>query len=105
LLSHITAALFETDNSVPSASIWAEFGEFTGKSDLIRLWGKVRVEMKEGQHLLTEELFIDRRKEVIYNEVAVTAYSNSDVIKAASMHYTVSSKILLLTKPIAKMEI
>lgn len=103
-LSKITATLFETNSSIPTASVWSDYGEFKGKSDLIRLWGKVRIETNSGQHLLTEELFIDRSKEVIFNEVTVTAFSKNDIIKATAMHYSISNKVLLLTKPVAKIE-
>ena len=98
-LHHLTAHLFEDDGKTLSAWIVADFGEFEDKSDLLHLWGKVRIDLKDGQKLFTNELFFNRRTEIVYNKVKVKALSGEDVINAESMEYEIKKGILLLGKP------
>ncbi len=99
LLFNLTAYLYEDDGVNLSARIVADQGEYLNKTELLRLWGKVRVELKEGQKLFTEELFVDRKKDLIYNTVKVKAISDSDIVNAASLNYRIKKGILLLRKP------
>jgi LPS export ABC transporter protein LptC len=104
-LINLTALLYEEDGANLSAHIVAEYGEYKAKSDLLRLWGNVRIELKEGQKLYTEELFVNRKQELVYNTVKVKAISGKDIINGASMKYQINKGILLLNKPRAKIEI
>ncbi len=59
-LLKLTAKLYDEDGITLSAWIVADFGEFKKRSDLLRLWGKVRIDLKDGQKLFTEELILQR---------------------------------------------
>lgn len=101
----IVANLYKDDPSQPSTTIRSKFGKLHGKESLLHLWGSVQVDTRDKQRLTTEELFLDRKRNVIYNSVPVTATSPTDRIDATSMHYDLTKDILRLTHPTAKINI
>ena len=99
LLTNISADLYVSDTPGSATHLQAGFAEMSAQSNLVRLWGAVRLETRDGQSLLTEELFLNNADKTVYNQVAVTAYTDQETIKAASMHYDLKKGILLLNQP------
>ncbi len=105
LLNQIHIQLFDKIESTPNTRIKAHFGEMNSESGILHLWDAVSINMRDGQKLLTEELFFNQNKNIIYNSVSVTLKSENDEITATSMHYDIAQGLLILQKPDAKIKL
>lgn len=77
----------------------AESGTIWGNSQLITLQGNVRVFFGDGQKLFTQEMNLDRKKELLYNEVDVRVLSDEHRIDAKQMKYDMKTGVLVLVRP------
>lgn len=101
----ISAIIYDRETKQASTYIKSNFGEMDSESGLLHLWGAVNIETDKGQELNTEELFADKEKDIVYNDVQVTVTSENDIIVGDSMHYNLTNGVLLIDKPKAKIQI
>ena len=104
-LKNIRIRLFNDKTKNSSTKIVAKSGEMKSESGIMRLWGKVQVDTSDNQTLRTEEIFLNQKKNTIYNETDVQVTAEDDEINASSLHYDISTGILVLEKPEAKIKL
>lgn len=106
-LVEIRARLFQESGATEfePISIRANFGQINHDRDFVRLWGDVILDLEDGQKIMTEELFIQSKNDVIYNEVPVRFTKEQDVVAAVSFTYNYRDNTLELIRPQIKLRI
>jgi LPS export ABC transporter protein LptC len=103
LLDAVEGAFFDRQPKPKQTRVRADYGKIQGSTRVLSLWGEVQIDFSNGQRLLTEQLFIDQDREIIYNDTEVHLISDNDRIIGTSLHYDIKTTILVLTKPQASL--
>lgn len=104
-LHNIQIHLYNTKLKSQSTKIMAHSGEMKSESGIMRLWGQVLVETGDNQTLETEEIFLNQNQNIVYNESNVLVTTEHDEIISSALHYNISTGILTLEKPEAKIKL
>ncbi len=104
-LSDIKIQLFNTKSNNAPTKIVAQSGEMKSESGIMRLWGQVRIDTGGDQTLKTEEIFLNQKRNTIYNESNVRVTTEHDEIISSALHYDISTGVLILKKPEAKIKL
>ena len=103
-LNNIQIQLFNTKSNKASTRIVAQSGEMKSESGIMRLWGQVRI-VTGSQTLNTEEVFLNQKQNIIYNDTKVQVTTEHDEIISSAMHYDIATEVLILKKPEAKIKL
>jgi len=99
LLFDVDGTLYPQEKDRNPTLIHADSGTIKESSQLVTLRGNVTVLFGDGQKLYTQEMNLDRKRELLYNQVDVTAISEEDRVVAKSMTYDMKTGVLVLTRP------
>ncbi len=104
-LNDIQIHLYDSKLKSPSTKIVAQSGEMKSEEGVMRLWGQVRIDTKGNQTLKTEEIFLNQKQNIIYNKSTVLVTTEDDEIISSALHYNISTGILVLEQPEAKIRL
>ena len=83
----------------------ADRGKIKGKEKLVSLIGDIQVELPRGRKLVTQVLYYDQNKDLLYNDQPVRMFGVRDSVEAQGMEYQLDEGFLTLKNPILEAEL
>lgn len=103
LLYTVDGELYDENDPEKVTRVKAQQGNINGKNQVISLKGNVQFYFDNGDTILTNELIMDQRKKVIYNNEKIHFQHIKDQIDADSVRYEMNTEKLYLKNPVIQL--
>lgn len=100
LLYTVRGEMYDSEDPKKISTMVAKQGNIHAKSEVVSLKGDVKVFFDNGDTLLSEELILDRKKDLLYSDKKVRLDHQKDQIEADALRYEMKSEKLTLKNPV-----
>ncbi|MDT8446434.1 MAG: LPS export ABC transporter periplasmic protein LptC [bacterium] len=83
----------------------AAFGKLEGKTKRVTLTGDIRIELPRGRVILTQILYFDQEKELLWGDQPLRMLGPGDQVDAAGLTYQLKDAFLTLDQPAVEVEL